>query len=361
MKRLFTTLLMLCVIIASHAEDFCVDGIYYDVIYVTGHPVRLVRSDTSGQYYTGNITVPKTVTYNGEEHNVTEIYSHAFYNCSGVTSVVIGNNITKIWSYAFWECTGVSSITIGSGVTEIGSRAFDDCTGELTVNCVIPDEAFAYADFTKVNMQYNHKVTSIGNKAFYDCTKMTTVNLPARITSIGNSAFEGCISLKSFEIPYNTTSIGSKAFFACTSLESIVIPQNVTEIGANAFDYCTSLKEVTIGENVTTIGDYAFDDCNSITSINCKAMNPPYVYGETFNSVPTTAVLHVPAGTADTYRNTYGWNHFTNIVDDLTPTGITNIPAEVNSDSNNCHKTLKNGKIEIKKDGHRYNIIGQKY
>ena len=48
----------------------------------------------------------------------------AFYNCSELTSVTIGDSVTIIGNYAFSGCRGLTSITIPDSVTRIGDSAF---------------------------------------------------------------------------------------------------------------------------------------------------------------------------------------------------------------------------------------------
>ena len=61
------------------------------------------------------------------DNDVTSIGYSAFYNCSGLTSIVIPNSVTSIGDYAFWGCSGLTSITIPNSVTSIGEGAFSGC------------------------------------------------------------------------------------------------------------------------------------------------------------------------------------------------------------------------------------------
>ena len=72
---------------------------------------------------TGALTIPSDV--NG--YSVTSIGYCAFYNCSGLTSVTIGNSVMSIGSYAFLNCSGLTSVTIPNSVTSIENGAFADC------------------------------------------------------------------------------------------------------------------------------------------------------------------------------------------------------------------------------------------
>ena len=277
--------------------------------------------------YSGEIVIPKTVTYSGETYSVTSIgreafwgcsslttvtvpnsvtsiSDYAFYGCSGLTSVTIPNSVASISSYAFRGCSGLKSVTIPNSVTSIGEKAFDGCLGLTSVtipNSVtsIGTSAFSgcsglteikVADGNNVYDSRNNcnaiietstntlivgckntiipnSVTSIGSFAFYGCSGLTSVTIPNSVTSIGSSAFNGCSGLTSVTIPNSVTSIGTSAFSGCSSLTTVTIPNSVTSISSNAFKGCLGLTSVTIPNSVTSIGLYAFTGCLGLTSV----------------------------------------------------------------------------------------------
>ena len=69
---------------------------------------------------------------------VTSIGDHAFYECSGLTSVTIPAGVTSIANHAFDKCTGLTSIEIPASVTSIGDRAFSACYGLTSVTIYAP-------------------------------------------------------------------------------------------------------------------------------------------------------------------------------------------------------------------------------
>ena len=190
---------------------------------------------------------------------ITKIYKYAFYGCSSLTSITIGNGVTSIGNAAFYDCGSLTSITIGNSVTSIGGGAFVDCTGLTSIT--IPNS-----------------VTSIGDYAFSGCTGLTTVNWNAtECTSVSSFAiFEGCSNLATVNIGDNVTTIPSSAFRNCTGLTSVTIPDSVTSIGYQAFQGCTGLTNITIGNSVTSIGNYAFVGCIGLTSIIVGEGNTKY-------------------------------------------------------------------------------------
>ena len=234
-----------CCAMGAWAYDFEADGIYYGITSATDKTVEVVSGYAK---YSGDVTIPATVTYDGITYRVTSIGKHAFYDCISLASIVIPKGVTSIGEWAFSGCSSLTSITIPKGVTSIGENAFYYCSSLASI--VIPEG-----------------VTSIGDYAFNNCSSLASIVIPEGVTTIGFAAFTYCSSLTSIVIPEGVTSIGSSAFSDCSNLTSITIPEGVTRIGNGTFSYCSSLASITIPKGVTSIGDYAFGDCSSLTSI----------------------------------------------------------------------------------------------
>ena len=131
MKHFFQfSLLLLALLLpaTATAHDFEVDGIYYNV---NGDEATVTYRGTSyDQYideYSGDVTIPATVAYNGITYSVTTIGSYAFEDCTGLTSVTIPNSVTLIGYEAFAYCSGLTSVTIPNSVTTIWPCAFAYC------------------------------------------------------------------------------------------------------------------------------------------------------------------------------------------------------------------------------------------
>ena len=273
-------------------------------------------STTSTTYYIPSSLRSVTVTGGN-------ILYGAFYNCSGLTSVTIGDSVESIGNYAFYNCSGLTSVTIGNGVTSIGHEAFYGCSGLTSVT--IPDSVTSIGYETSVTIP--DSVTSIGYEAFRGCSGLTSVTIGNSVTSIGSYAFSGCSGLTSVTISDSVKNIGSTAFAGCSSLEEITIPfvgaksdktssdtyqypfgyifgtssymggtavlqyyhgsstsstisttyyipsslRSVTLTDGNvlygAFYNCSMLTSVTIPDSVTSIGNYAFSGCSGLTSV----------------------------------------------------------------------------------------------
>ncbi|MBQ4358582.1 MAG: leucine-rich repeat protein [Paludibacteraceae bacterium] len=97
MKRLIlSTVCMLFCATGLWAQTL-VDGIYYNFDAST-QTASVVKG---GNKYSGNITIPSTVAYNGTSYSVTSIGDEAFSYCTGLTSVTIPNSVTSIGEGAF--------------------------------------------------------------------------------------------------------------------------------------------------------------------------------------------------------------------------------------------------------------------
>ena len=220
------------------AYDFAVDGIYYNVVSLPDLTCAVTKGDMD---YSGDITIPEQVTYNGRTLTVTSIDNSAFWGCSGLTSVSIPNSVTTIGDYAFCDCAALTSVSIPNSVTSIGKSAFYDCDGLMSVS--IPNSVTSIGESVFIfcsgltSVSIPNSVTSIGNEAFCSCSSLEKVNLPASLKKIGESAFEGCSSLVSFSIPDSCESIGIQSFTGCARLQEFVIGTNLSELPIKQENY----------------------------------------------------------------------------------------------------------------------------
>jgi len=297
LKHLLCLCLLLGITITASAHDFEVDGIYYLITSETDKTVAVsYQGSEETEYsndYSGSVTIPSNVTYNSTTYSVTSIGERAFYRCTGLTSVTIGNSVTSIGKNAFYGCTWLTSVDIPNTVTSIGATAFYSCTRLASVS--IPTS-----------------VTSIGGAAFASCKGLTTVSVPNSVTSLGDHAFEGCSGLTTITLSNSLRSIEENTFASCSKLTSVFFPKSVSSIGESAFQNCSGLTTVTLGMSVTSIGNYAFDGCTKIKSIYSAAYTPPSLgsYTFSFDYIRSTCTVYVYNSSMTAYRNATYWKTF---------------------------------------------------
>ena len=255
--------------------------------------INFPSGDTNPLIYAHNLWI------NGEEitdlvipETVTSIGHRAFCGASALKSVKIPDTVTSVGFAAFAECSGLPSIELPNSITAIREGAFSGCTSLTSIR--IPDS-----------------ITLIDISTFKDCTGLKSVEIPSSVTTIGNNAFSNCSGLPSIEIPNSVTTIENYAFYKCNGLTSMELPNSVSSIGAGAFQYCSELKSIILPESLASIGLYTFEYCTSLTMMECKAIIPPKVTGDTFyNFECNKCKLIVPEEALENYKADPVWSKF---------------------------------------------------
>lgn len=119
-----------------------VGALYYNAISDTEAQVTFAESNSE---YSGDITIPSTVTLDGKTCKVTSVNASAFSGCTQLTSIDIPTSITAIGGSAFAGCTSLKTLKVNwtETVPQISSTAF----GEDVLNnaaLVVPDGMVGY-------------------------------------------------------------------------------------------------------------------------------------------------------------------------------------------------------------------------
>ena len=163
-------------IIEGEPRETTVGGLNY--FYLDGGGTATV---IAGDYSSlDSVTIPGTITVDGNSYTVVAIADDVFANCNNLTSV-----------------------TLNDGLKTIGERAFQDCWK---------------AEFNGIPST----ILSIGRSAFINCSGFTRVDIPNGCTSIGREAFAGNYNLNRVEFPNSLTTIDEFAFANCGSLETVI-------------------------------------------------------------------------------------------------------------------------------------------
>ncbi|MGM9691975.1 MAG: hypothetical protein ACI3X6_02090 [Alloprevotella sp.] len=95
MKKTVLFLVFLLCCLGQGGAQTLIDGIYYILDSGSGTAtVTRVPSDESK--YSGDISIPNSVTYSESSYSVIRIGNWAFFGCFGLTSVTIPNSVTSI-------------------------------------------------------------------------------------------------------------------------------------------------------------------------------------------------------------------------------------------------------------------------
>jgi len=264
MKRQLLLFLVLSFSLFSiHARSFVLNGINYNITStVSPYGVSVI----SGGTYSGDITIPSTVSYNDTVFSVTSIYSNAFNGINELRSVSIPNSVISIGAGAFYGCSALTSINLDStNPNYIFSDGILYNKNQTQIICCLPNKT------GKIDILQT--VTSIGVGAFYGCSGITSVNIPNSVSSINSQAFYNCSGLASMVIGDSTNAgyrnsiyIQSTAFTGCSKLSTLSLNTPVFPYYLS-FQTLSSLKTLTIGNSVTTIDYSIFSGLPELTKL----------------------------------------------------------------------------------------------
>ena len=282
----------------------------------------------------GKLIVPSFI--NGKA--VVGIKANGFYECAGLTGLILPDTVEYIDVNAFEGCEKLTRVRWSAGLRKINSGAFDR-TGLETL--VLPEgvtflgaNAFGHAKLKSVSLPSTvAKMTATneksdanpfafcenleeiyvaeGNKAYksdgncvmrredntlvvgckaskipsytehigrfaFQGAALESVALPEGVTSIEDYAFAHNDRLKEITLPQSLTSIGKYAFLWCAALESIALPDGVTSVGNNAFSTCISLKELALGAELLNAGCGLTEFCVALEKITVSENNESF-------------------------------------------------------------------------------------
>lgn len=302
----------------------------------------------------GTLTIPENVVYESISYTVTSIGDRAFFNCSGISTIILNEHITSIGYAAFAGCTGTTAITFQSETepsVDSGSFATNNVMRVTTAGWnpyIILDEEslmytgsdgfyygtaiwanppeqiigtqFGYDGLTYMfitettvgvsgykDEPYGHlvipghvyydvgeyAVVSIMEDALTSCNEITEVTIPNTVQKIDFGSFSYCSELDFVVIPGSVKEIGLGAFAGCEKLTAVSLNSGTELINAMAFYMCSSLTFINIPETVEHIEIGAFQNCGSLTSVVFRSPSPP-TFGQDAFSTGTTLQVKTP-------------------------------------------------------------------
>ena len=235
------------------------------------------------------------------DEGITHIADYAFFDCIGLTEVVIPSTVNSFGHYAFSGCKSLSNIAWPEEIVFLGAGAFRNCE-----------------TFTEINLPDG--LVTIYENTFSGCKGLTSLTIPNSVTTLGLNAFNGCIGLKEVMMPCDLTITAKWAdtnyessFTGCNNVRTIhytygrtgmmpnrlgtsyydeecyqftlewksrdrlgtvIIDEGITQIGDYAFYGASRLKTVTLPASLDTVGDYSFANCSALTKLTFSGDMP---------------------------------------------------------------------------------------
>lgn len=228
---------------------------------------------TITENFSGTITIPETINYEGITYTVTSIADYAFssYKSPGevtfkLRKIVLPSTVTYIGAYAFQKAALSAGIAFADecNIETIETGAF---SGTAIRTFSLPDTVTSLGNSVFLNCESlnkfefpeNSSIAAIPASCFRGCSSLKQLNIPRYITCFEPRAFQGC-AFQSFTIPKQIDTLGSYVFTSCGALSSFNFEEGtpLTEIPAYAFSNCTSLQSFTIPSFIVSINEYAF-------------------------------------------------------------------------------------------------------
>ena len=220
-KIMFVLLSILMPLLANGATTtFQVGGINYETLEEDNQAVNVTYGSTK---YSGDIVIPATVTYGGKTYSVKKIGQGAFWECTGLKSIVLPEGLVEIENSSFTGCTGLKAITFPSTLISIqeyrysgNTGAFERCTGLKSIY------------FPPTMKQPEAYTPNIGGVSFYGCTGLKTIYVAGSETAIGMyDVFGGCTAVTEFvsniQNPRNID-VDGRSFQGFVETANLIVP-----------------------------------------------------------------------------------------------------------------------------------------
>ncbi len=253
----------------AKATDFQVGNLHYNLVSLQDRTVEVAYPDKDepntlhGSSYKGDIIIPATVSYKGQEFRVIGIGVNAFYN-SQVTSVILPEGIEYIKYCGFYFNKKLKSINLPKGLLKLEENAFHDCNIH---SFTIPST-----------------VTYIGLRGLPNTDKMVF------------EEGEDLLTMKVSNINTKELYIGRPVKMELSGLIDGFIMKKLTTL--------------TIGKYVSNIKPFLYGDIPQNITIIIQNSNPPKLEKSLNNGLLVNSVLRIPKGSIDAYKNAEYYKDF---------------------------------------------------
>lgn len=288
---------------------------------------------TTTKTVSSSLTIPESITYNGNSYSVVAVEDQAFINCTTLTSVTIPSGVQSIGEEAFKGCSKLSSITIKGSISDAGPDAFygiaskgklyveDEYLYENYLLGLISTSWDKYlvgspkADDVVVTATFNVTSTTEPVRLLTNSEKFkaiyidgqyklsnwaTTVNTTFKDSNYNNNSFVG--QYYTFSTPgehevqlvLDETKEGyykpcdrmySYAFAGCEALTKIVLPE-LAILDTRTFEGCTNLSDIVWPTNSLKSIQYGnFIGCSSLKTTTIPTSIETFKGGLEFSGI----------------------------------------------------------------------------
>ena len=113
-------------------NDVADDGYIHVVVEDIRYALKDNEAMVARNVYSGDIVIPSSVEYKGNQYPVTSIGSSAFSECSSLTSITIPSSVTSIGDYAFYDCDNLQTVYYGGNEEQWTQIQIGDYNYDLT-------------------------------------------------------------------------------------------------------------------------------------------------------------------------------------------------------------------------------------
>lgn len=249
---------------------------------------------------------------------------------SNVETLVIGDDVTELSERLFYG-TPVKNITWGKNLSEISFQALQ----HAEIDEVILPASLTWIAYDGIGLEKTSRVVFTSQR----CRGQIKSN------NNGNITVEIPEHVKQFPWIYLPETNNATLIMEATELDindnpsgmnfaDIKIGDRVTHIPINFMRGNTNLRNITLPPSVKTVGAGIFQDCTNLEEIECQTPTPPVLLDAAMfdyiadSETYARAILYVPAGSGEAYRNADGWKKFQNIVEKEIYQGVEDVAAQ---------------------------------
>ena len=302
-----------CRVIVYDETVVYVGGLYYilDAAHGTATVTSIYGAEGNGlneekiaQYYSGTISIPSTVTYDGVTYDVKNVGQYAFVCQNDLQSLYIPASVVNIEKYAATGAKKLDRVNVeeNSQLEQISYAAFKDCVGmryftfDGTTNHMKSINNYAFygcSNLQRVKWSDNTTIHTIADYAFYKCTSLNNFTMPNTVTSVGNYSFRYDAAMKKITLSSALNIINEYAFGEC-GFSLITLPESLGSIQAGAFINNSYLTDITIPAKVQGIGSAAFENNSALQTVSFKTSISTMTIGDNaFNECPLLTRVNI--------------------------------------------------------------------